>query len=116
MSACCLKELWIRAAYWLFLGVVERVCGRIDDLALNLVCPATVISERTSASSNITLGHGDGLSIIQRLNSGQKVKVLLEQFGELYEVFATLFRSGLVSPIALERLSCGGDGDVDILL
>jgi hypothetical protein len=53
------------ATYWLLLGVVEGVVRGLDDLALDLVGPTAVVSQATSARTHITLGHVDGLAIVQ---------------------------------------------------
>lgn len=95
-------------------GVVEGVGGDIDGLALNLVGPTTVVADGANNGANITTSHGDGLAIVERLNGGEEVEVLLDQVGELEEVDTTLLGSGL-APDTIERLAGGGDGKIDIL-
>lgn len=87
----------------------------VDHLALNLVCPATIVPQAASGGANVALGHGDGLSIVERLDRSEEVDVLLEQVGQLDQEAATVL-GRLLSPVALESLSCSGDGNVDILL
>ena len=99
----------------LLLDVVESVGSSVDDLAGDLVRPTTVVSEAADAHADVNLGHGDGLAVVERLNSSEQVEVLLEQVGELHKKSATVLR-GLFPPRALKGLACGGDGDVDILL
>jgi hypothetical protein len=98
---------------------LSRVCKGIsicvDDLALNLVGPATVISQAASNHTNITLGHSKSLSIVQRLNSSQEVDVLLDQVGKVDQKPSSVFWS-LLSPRAVESLACGSYGNIDILL
>jgi len=99
----------------LLLDVVEGVGGGVNDLALDLVRPATVVPQSTDTHADVDLGHGDGLAIVERLNRGEQVEVLLEQIGELHKKSAAVLR-GLFPPWAFESLACGGDGDVDVLL
>jgi len=62
----------------------------VNDLALDLVGPAAIVPQATSASTNVTLGHADGLSIVQRLDSGEQINVLLKQICEVHEVLSSL--------------------------
>jgi hypothetical protein len=79
---------------------VEHIGSNINGLALDLVGPTTVVSEAANNGTDITTGVGDGLSVVERLNSGEKVEVLLSEIGELEEEVASdLGRSG--SPLAL---------------
>lgn len=87
----------------------------VDNLALNLVGPAGVVVEGTSSHADINLGHGDGLSVVESLDSGEGVEVLLHEVGELVEQLSTVLW-GLTSPWSLECLTGSGDGDVYILL
>lgn len=87
----------------------------INSLSLNLVGPSTVVSKDTSNHANVVLGQGDGLSVIERLNGGEGIKVLLDQLGELDEQLATVLWGNL-GPWALERRAGGLYGTVDILL
>jgi len=101
--------------YRLGSGVVEHLGSNINGLSLDLVGPTTVVSEAANDGTDITTGVGDGLSVVERLNSGEKVEVLLSEIGELEEEVASdLGRSG--SPLALESLAGSGDSQVDILL
>ena len=96
-------------------GVVERVGGDIDGLALNLIGPTAVVADGANDGANIATGHGDGLAIVERLNSGEEVEVLLDQVGELQEVDTTLLGSDL-APGTLESLAGSLNGNIDILL
>ena len=117
-------ELWtaaqknresIHTTNGLLLDVVESVGGGVNDLALDLVCPATVVPQAANTHADVDLGHGDGLAVVERLDGSEQVKVLLEQVGELHEKSATVLR-GFFPPRALEGLACGGDSNVYILL
>ena len=46
------------------LGVIERFGICLNDLAMDLVCPAAVISEASGAHSNIDLGHAECFAIV----------------------------------------------------
>jgi hypothetical protein len=109
--------LWgvIRTSYRLLLGVVEGIRRSLDDLALDLVCPSTVVPQATGTGTDIALGHGDGLAIVQRLDGGEEVDVLLKQIGELVEVLSALL-GGYLPPRAFEGFPRGRYGDVDVLL
>lgn len=101
--------------YRLVASVVEHVGGNVESLSLNLVGPATVVADASNNSADITSGHGDGLAVVQRLDSGEKVEVLLGEIGELEHQAATLAGSNL-SPCCVESLAGSGNGQIDILL
>lgn len=94
---------------------MEHVGRDVDGLALDLVGPAGVVSQAADDGADVALGHGDGLSVVEGLDGGEEVGVLLGDVGELVQVDGTLGGGDLL-PNALERLARGGDGDVDILL
>ena len=99
----------------LLLDVVEGIWRGIDDLAVDLVRPAAVVSQAADAHADVDLGHGCGLAVIERLNRGKEVEVLLEKVGELDEQLAAVLR-GLLPPWALECLASCLYRDVDVLL
>jgi len=105
----------VTMTHWLLPDVVEGVGVGVDNLALDLVCPTTVVSEAASAESNVSLGHGEGLAVVQALYSGQCVEVLLEEIGELGQELASILW-GLLPPWALEGFAGSGHCNVDILL
>lgn len=94
---------------------MEHVWGNINGLAGNLVGPSTVVTEAASYSANVAAGHGDGLSIVQRLNSSQEIGVSLDQVSELGEEPAALGRGNL-APCGSECLAGCGDSNVYVLL
>lgn len=94
---------------------MEHVGGDVNGLALNLVGPSSVVSDAASNSADITLGHGDGLAIVKRLDGSEELEVLLNEIGKLNHQDGSLLGSNLL-PCGLERLAGGGDSKVDILL
>jgi hypothetical protein len=94
---------------------VEHVGVNINRLALDLVCPTAVISYAADDGINVTTGHADGLAVVERLYSCEKLLVLVEEVCELEQVDAALLWGGC-APCGLEGLPGSGDGDVDILL
>lgn len=110
-----MRQLVSLVTYRLVSGVVEHVGGNVKGLSLNLVGPATVVSDASNNSADIASGHGDGLAVVQRLDSGEKVEVLLGEISELEHQAATLARSDL-SPCCVESLAGSGNGKIDILL
>jgi hypothetical protein len=101
-------------AHRFFSDIVEGVRSSINHLALNLVCPASIISEAADASSNIAHGHGDGLAIIQRLNGSQCLGLPLKEIRELVQVLATIAWRNR-APFSFKCGASGLDGNVDIL-
>lgn len=96
-------------------GVRKGVGVCVDNLALNLVGPTAIISQAASYHTDIDLGHSNGLSVVERLNGGQKIGVFLDQVGEVDQQLATVL-GGLLSPCGLKCLSCGSYRNIDILL
>jgi hypothetical protein len=96
-------------------GVVEHIGSNINCLALDLVGPTTVVSEAANNGTDIATGVGDGLSVVERLNSGEEVEVLLGEVGKLEEEVASGLGSSL-PPLAVEGLAGSSDSQVDILL
>lgn len=101
--------------YSLLACVCEGIRVGVDGLALDLVGPAAVVPQAADRSGDITLGHGDGLSVVERLDGSQLVEVRLHQLGQLDEQLATGLGCDL-APLAIECCPGGGNGDVDILL
>ena len=99
----------------LALDVVEGIGGGVHDLALDLVCPAAVVSQAAGAHADVDLGHVDGLAVVEGLNRGEELDVLLEEICERDKVLATVLWS-LLPPWALECLAGCRYGNVDVLL
>jgi hypothetical protein len=105
----------IHATHWLLTGVCEGIRVGINGLALNLVRPATIVSQTSRNHTDIHLRHGDCLAIVQRLNGSEDIQITLDQISKLDEqAAAVLWRD--MAPSGLESLARGGDGDVDVLL
>lgn len=101
--------------YGLLADEMEHVGGNVHGLALNLVGPAGVVADAANDGANIALGHGDGLAIVERLDGGEKVNVLLGNVGQLVHEGTTLLRGDL-GPGGVKGLAGSGYGEVDILL
>lgn len=94
---------------------MEHVRGNINGLSLDLVGPATIVSQAANNGADITTGVGDGLSVVERLNSGKEIEVLLSKVGKLEKVVASSLRCG-VPPFTVESLAGSSNSQVDILL
>ena len=105
-----------RPTYGLGAGVVEHVRGNVNGLALDLVGPATVVADALDDGAEVALGHGDGLAIVEGLDGGEKVEVLLDNVAELEEKLGTVVRRDLLGPVAFKGGAGGGDSDVYILV
>lgn len=95
--------------------ICEGIWVCVDNLALNLVGPTTVVSQTSSSHWNIGgLCHSKGLSVVERLNSSQKIGILLKQFGQLNEKLSSIF-GDLFSPYCLVCLASSSYRNIDIL-
>lgn len=101
--------------YRLWPRVVEHVWVDVDGLALDLVCPTSVIPYATDGSSDVSPCQGNGLSVVQGLDGGKEVGILLQEISQLQEHDTPLLWRCL-SPLALECFPGRGDGKVDIYL
>jgi hypothetical protein len=82
---------------------------RINNLALNLIRPPTIIPQRIRTHAHIPLSKRKRLTIIQRLNRRKLFNVLLKQVGQLEQQLATVLGRHL-SPFALKGCACRLDG------
>lgn len=94
---------------------MEHVWANVKGLALDLVCPTSVVPYAADDGGDVSLCHGDRLAIVKRLDRSQQISVLLEEVGQLQKVQTPLL-GRRVPPYALEGLAGGGDRDVDIFL
>lgn len=79
MKVSRVQEDAIGRTYGLLADVVECVGCRIDNLALNLVGPTSVVPQTSSSSCYIdVLSHAEGLAVVESLDSGEKVGILEE--------------------------------------
>ena len=95
------------------LGVVERLGIRLNNLAVDLICPAAVISEASGAHTNVDFGHAECFAIVQGFDRCEEVEVLFEQICQLHQVFSSLL-IGDLAPCGLKGFAGNGDGVVDI--
>jgi hypothetical protein len=96
--------------------VVEGIRAGVDNLTLNLVCPTTVVPQAASCGRNVNvLGHAESLAVVEGLDGGEQIGILLEEIGKLHKELSAVLGC-LLSPWAVEGLACSIDGDVDILL
>lgn len=101
--------------YRLLSRIGERLWVGINGLALNLVGPAAIVSEAAHTRANVNFGHAESLAIVQSLDGGELIQVLLEEVRQLRQTFATLLGRD-EAPCLLEGLPRGRYGDVDIFL
>lgn len=94
---------------------MEGLGVNIDGLALDLVGPAAIVPQASDNGINITTSHGDGLAVVERLDSYEEIPVLFDKSGEVEKKDAALLRGGC-APLALEHLAGSGDGNINILL
>ena len=95
------------------LGIVESLGIRLNDLAVNLVCPAAVISKASGAHTNVDFGHAECFAIVQGFNRREEFEVLFEQICQIHQVFSSLL-IGDLTPCGLKGFAGNGDGVVDI--
>lgn len=103
------------ATHRLLADQVEHVGGNIESLALNLVGPASIVAEAADDGTNVALGEGDGLAIVQGFDGSKEVGILLSKVGELVHVDTSLLR-GDFGPGGFKGLAGSADGKVNILL
>lgn len=84
-------------------------------LALDLIGPTTIVPYGTNDGTKITTGHVDGLAIVEGLDGGQEICVLLQKVGQLQQHATSLVGCCLL-PWALECLASSGNGDIYIFL
>lgn len=82
--------------YRLVAGVVEHVGVHVDGLANNLVGPAGIVPDAANDGGDITTSKGDGLSVVERLNSSEELSVLLGNIGQLVEELGSVGGGGVL--------------------
>lgn len=97
----------------LLLGVVKRLRVCVNDLALDLVCPAAIISQTASRHADIHLGHTKGLAIVEGFDGSERIEMLLEQICQVDEPSSALLGCD-VSVFAFKGLTGDGHCMVDI--
>ena len=68
--------------------VCKSIGVSVDNLSLDLVGPASVVSQAASNHADVNFCHADGLTIVEGLDSGQEVCVLLDQVGKVDQQLA----------------------------
>ena len=58
--------------------VVEELGVGIDNFAVNLVRPTTVVPQATSCEGNVTLGQREGFAVIESFDRCKGINVLFE--------------------------------------
>lgn len=96
-------------------GIVHHVGIGVNDLSVHLIGPASVVAQAASGGTNITLGNGEGLAVVESFDGSKGVHVLLEEIGQLGEHASSVGRGDLL-PFAIESGAGSLDGHVDILL
>ena len=97
------------------LGVAEVVAADRDGLAVDLVGPAGVVAEAVDHQRQVGVAAlADRLAVVERLQLGQLVDVLLDQVGELVHQAAAVAGVHLAPGAGVERLAGGLDRQVDI--
>jgi hypothetical protein len=64
----------------------------VDNFALDLIGPTTVVPQAASASTDICFGHGDRLAIVQGLNGSEQVEILLKEIRKLHKASSAVSR------------------------
>jgi hypothetical protein len=88
---------------------VEHVGGNVNGLASDLVGPSTVVAEAGNDGTDVAAGHGDGLAVVEGLDSSEEVEVGLGEVGKLKQQLAAGV-GGRLAPCGVEGLAGGGDG------
>lgn len=96
-------------------GVGESLGVGVDGLTVDLVGPASVVADTANSHTQVNLGHGEGLAVVQGLNGGELLNVPLDQVSQLVQQL-TPVRGGDTAPFALERGTGRSNSSVDILL
>lgn len=96
-------------------GIGEGLVVGVDDLTLDLVGPAAVVSEAPGSVGDVCLGHGQGLAVVEGLDGGNGLDIPLEQVGELGQHAAPL-AGGDLSPGTLDGSAGSRNCKVNVLL
>lgn len=94
---------------------MKHVRGDIDRLSLDLIGPASVVSQTADHTVQVPTRIVDRLSIIKRFDCGKQLLVLLGKVGQLVKQNASLLRCrGL--PDTVKCSSSCVDSEVDVFL
>lgn len=103
------------STHGLLAGVGEHLRVDVNGLALDLVGPSTVVADAGGDGTDVTLGHGDGLAVVEGLDGGEGLDVALNEVSKLQQELGA-DSGGSGAPLALKGLAGSCDGNVDILL
>lgn len=101
--------------YRLHLGVDHVVIVDVNGLAVDLVGPATVVSDAGADEGELSGSQRNGLAVVVTLNGGELFGISVDQVGKLHQHAATVGGGGL-PPCCVESLASSGNSNVDILL
>lgn len=79
-------------ADWFLPDVRHHWTVRRDRTAVDLISPASIISERIDGTIHVEYGISERLSVVQRFQIGQHVDVTLHQIGQLVQQLAATGR------------------------
>ena len=100
-------------------GACRRACSGAADrqhAALDLRRPAGEVAQVADRARDVdVLGEPDRLAVVERLDLGELLRVLLERVGERVHQPLAAGRGHRPPRARGERLACGGDGAVDVL-
>lgn len=98
-------------------GEDDLVGGLLNDLAVDLVGPATVVAEASGGLGDVEAAGGtEGLAVVEGLKRGEDVGVTLNELGELDQELSALEAGGVEAPGGVVGLAGGVDGDIDVSL
>jgi hypothetical protein len=103
-------------AKWFSARVREVVFLRLDDLSMDLVCPACVVPDRADRQLEVhSFGGSKSLAGVESLDRSQFIEVLFHEVGEPVEVLAAFFSGNLEAPSVFKGLLGSDDGGVNVL-
>lgn len=101
---------------WFVAGVNELAIIGFDSLALNLVCPARIVSNAVNGTLEVSvLRPIERLAVIESFDSCELVLMLLHKIRKLVHELGTLGAGTLKTPASFESVLRSGDSTVDIL-
>lgn len=96
-------------------GIVEGFAIGLDDLALDLVGPSTVVADAACSQIDVDIGHSQSLAVVERFNGSESACMFFHQIGQVGKIASSCAGVDL-APFALKSLAGCRDGDVDIFL
>lgn len=96
-------------------GVVEGFRVGVDDLAVDLIGPTTVVPDASGRVGDVDLGDGVGLAVVEGFDGSEDVAVLFHQVSQLDKHAAPVSRGDML-PGPVEGGPGSSDSDIDVLL